>query len=912
VTQVKKMANTPFVRLNRFFEDVFETTQTPRPTSLVFVPSTQRFLASISPSNSLTSSFITLTPDDEQLAGATQIAATLDNPLNTIFDPKFNRWLAFNSSSQKWIEVKAKTDGNLDPDRLTQIDAQSLGFGTFQGMTVNPTTGDLFLLDSIGKTIVRVQPKADGSLTGATVSQIKLPNNVANTQGIAFNPITGNFQVLSPSQKKLYELSQFGTLVATRDVSNLGLKNPQSLVFAPSGDRTDNSKELSLYIADSSPTSGGIAELSFDKPVDLEATVTAAFLRTFDPSNADNLSLDVDRPVAEAATAAVGDLIGTINTAQFNPPSPDPSGITYNSFRNTLLISDGEVEEIPTLFVGSNLFESNLSGSLNRTGSSTAYTNEPTGVSVNPANGRLYVSDDNARRIFEINPGSDGLYGSSDDTVISSFSTRPFGSLDPEDVAFASSLGHLFISDGVNNEIYRVTPSGTFVSQFDTESSGVLDPEGVVYDPTSNHLFVVGKPATAVAEFTLDGTLVRTIDISAARARKPAGLTLAPTSQTLEGTSLYIVDRGVDNDSDPNENDGKVYEFSLSAAAPVNQPPVVNAGLDLIVSGNAVLDGTVSDDGLPNPPGAVTTIWSQVSGPGTVTFANASAIDTTASFSVPGTYQLRLSANDSILSTNDNVSVQVNPSSPSVDYYVSSRSSGSVGGVSFGDEDILAYDPVTGSWATYFDGSDVGLAASGLDVDAFTIQSDGSILLSLNDDNINIPGVGSIDDSDIVRFIPSSTGANTAGTYQLYLDGSTVGLNTSSEDIDAIGLAPDGRLVVSTTSSASVPGISSPSVQDEDLIVFNSTSSTWSYYFEGSDVVLTEGTEDIDATWIDTNGDIYLSTTGAFSVSGLSGDGDDIAKFSPSSTGTNTSGTFSLFWNGSANGFTNVDGFVQL
>jgi len=33
----------------------------------------------------------------------------------------------------------------------------------------------------------------------------------------------------------------------------------------------------------------------------------------------------------------------------------------------------------------------------------------------------------------------------------------------------------------------------------------------------------------------------------------------------------------------------------------------------------ASLDGTVTDDGMPNPPGAVTTTWSQVSGPGTVT-----------------------------------------------------------------------------------------------------------------------------------------------------------------------------------------------------------------------------------------------------------------------------------------------------
>ena len=68
------------------------------------------------------------------------------------------------------------------------------------------------------------------------------------------------------------------------------------------------------------------------------------------------------------------------------------------------------------------------------------------------------------------------------------------------------------------------------------------------------------------------------------------------------------------------------------------RPPSVNAGPDQTITlpGSANLDGTVSDDGLPNPPGAVTTTWSKVSGPGTVTFGNANAVDTTASFSAGG------------------------------------------------------------------------------------------------------------------------------------------------------------------------------------------------------------------------------------------------------------------------------------
>lgn len=93
-----------------------------------------------------------------------------------------------------------------------------------------------------------------------------------------------------------------------------------------------------------------------------------------------------------------------------------------------------------------------------------------------------------------------------------------------------------------------------------------------------------------------------------------------------------------------------------------NQPPIVDAGPDRTITlpASASLDGTVSDDGLPNPPGAVTTTWSVASGPGTVAFGNVNAIDTTASFSVAGTYLLRLTADDGALSANDTMQVIVN------------------------------------------------------------------------------------------------------------------------------------------------------------------------------------------------------------------------------------------------------------
>src|SRR6185436_10924892 len=86
---------------------------------------------------------------------------------------------------------------------------------------------------------------------------------------------------------------------------------------------------------------------------------------------------------------------------------------------------------------------------------------------------------------------------------------------------------------------------------------------------------------------------------------------------------------------------------TLAGAVP-NTPPMVNAGPDQALRGTSVanLDGTVSDDALPAPPGALTIQWSKIIGPGAVVFGSDSAVDTTATVSQPGLYELRLSAYD--------------------------------------------------------------------------------------------------------------------------------------------------------------------------------------------------------------------------------------------------------------------------
>ncbi len=95
----------------------------------------------------------------------------------------------------------------------------------------------------------------------------------------------------------------------------------------------------------------------------------------------------------------------------------------------------------------------------------------------------------------------------------------------------------------------------------------------------------------------------------------------------------------------------------------INLPPVVDAGAEQAITMPAIafLDATVTDDGWPRPPQAVTVTWSRDDGPGTVTFGNLQSIDTTASFTLPGTYVLRLTAFDGALTSSDTVTITVHP-----------------------------------------------------------------------------------------------------------------------------------------------------------------------------------------------------------------------------------------------------------
>jgi hypothetical protein len=229
------------------------------------------------------------------------------------------------------------------------------------------------------------------------------------------------------------------------------------------------------------------------------------------------------------------------------------------------------------------------------------------------------------------------------------------------------------------NAAYTVgSPSSATITIADDEIGvTVAATDALAGEPANNGTFTVtrlgGSSGALVVNLTVSGTATSGTDYVAI----PATVTIAD-GQASASVPLTIID---DPASDPNETvtltvaTGAGYAIATPASAtititdddqnnaptvtivsPTTSPARIPSGVGL------VLEADASDDGRPAPPAILTTTWSKVSGPGTVTFGNAAQQQTTATFSTDGTYVLRITASDSQFSATRDLTVLVNVS----------------------------------------------------------------------------------------------------------------------------------------------------------------------------------------------------------------------------------------------------------
>ena len=288
--------------------------------------------------------------------------------------------------------------------------------------------------------------------------------------------------------------------------------------------------------------------------------------------------------------------------------STDPTDIAYNPATGGYYLVDSEVDEAP--FGSSiNLFSINGQAQLTAGISLTSFTKEPTGIAVwiNAAGGqRLFITDDNTKRVYEVDAENPSV-------VLRSFSTTTFGCQDPEDISINPANGNLFILSENDRRIYEVTQAGVLVAtvQLPSYFAPIPDPnaadsgaESLAYDSARDVFYVAGGWSTDIFVVNRAGEVIETIDVladypNAGGLRVYAkGLELGPSSNDPTKLSLWVTDYGLDQKAD-----GRLIEIQLDR--PVPPPPVPpqvltgTSGSDTLQAStdeNWVVDGLAGND----------------------------------------------------------------------------------------------------------------------------------------------------------------------------------------------------------------------------------------------------------------------------------------------------------------------------
>lgn len=263
-------------------------------------------------------------------------------------------------------------------------------------------------------------------------------------------------------------------------------------------------------------------------------------------------------------------LLRIIETSRWRHPSPDPTGIAFLRSSRRLLVSDSEVDEIPRLWAGRNLFLTTRRGMLRGTAKVTVRSFEPEDIVWDGRRKLLFVADDDRDAVIRFRVGADRRIGTVDDRAVEILDTAAFGSRDPEGLALGRDGRSFFVADDKRSRVFHVRRGrdrrfGTaddIVRSFDVGSLGAEGPNGLAYRPGQRRLFIAAEPRQIVVT-TARGKLVSRIDISSAGVRHPSAIALVarPARSTLR---LYVADRGRDNRRYPRENDGRIFVLDLA------------------------------------------------------------------------------------------------------------------------------------------------------------------------------------------------------------------------------------------------------------------------------------------------------------------------------------------------------------
>ncbi|MCU9849246.1 cadherin domain-containing protein [Defluviimonas sp. WL0024] len=234
---------------------------------------------------------------------------------------------------------------------------------------------------------------------------------------------------------------------------------------------------------------------------------------------------------------------------------PDPSGLAYDPFTDSFLLSDSEIDEEPH-FDFTDIFRLTRAGFLQESYTPSSFTDEPTGLAIDAVDQLMFISDDDTREIYVVDPNDPT-------TLLYSFDAIALGANDPEDTAVDAANDRLFILSGeTDHKIVETDYTGSQVYSTLVLSSS-WDVEALAYDSNEDVFYVGGGFSDHVWKVDRDGNILADMDLLKDY-RNPItdtrvhvkDIELAPASDGSGETHIYVADFG-----NSHVMDGYLYEI---------------------------------------------------------------------------------------------------------------------------------------------------------------------------------------------------------------------------------------------------------------------------------------------------------------------------------------------------------------
>jgi hypothetical protein len=259
---------------NDLFGAEFFSAGPPDLSGVGFPPGAQSLLVFDQPAGS--SSLVLVAPPKTKDDQVDRAALAIADPVNIAFDAVsvgakgFNlaRLFLWDSTSGKLTTVRAKAKNGFDKAKIRQFDVFAFGVDNPQGLTLNPDTGELFVLDIDSARIVTIRPKPGHAFTDAELNSVPLPEGLGMVRGLAFNPADQHVYLFNTALQTVYKVTMQGDLVDSLAIADQTLALPQGLVFAPSLDPTDHPSVFHLFAAAKTGVQGEITEWALPGPFD--------------------------------------------------------------------------------------------------------------------------------------------------------------------------------------------------------------------------------------------------------------------------------------------------------------------------------------------------------------------------------------------------------------------------------------------------------------------------------------------------------------------------------------------------------------------------------------------------------------------------------------------------------------------